>query len=388
MIRVLHVISGISPENGGSTAALLGLAKGQAALGMDVAIAATWRYGTGHEHAVPFTRHGVKVRMVGPAWGPLSWHPSISKVLSEMMQEVDVVHVHGAFEEIQYRAGRVSHQLHRPYVFTPTNALTAAACSRRATKKKVYINLRLRRVLQQAACIHASTESERDGMAWLNLRPPIIVESNGIELEDFAKLPALGSFIKNFPSLQGKNIVLFLGRLSPEKGLELLLSAFAKTIASIDAANRPALVLAGPDAAGYQSKLESIIQSLSLQSHVVFTGMLSGAERCKALVDAEVTVLPSFTENFGLVVAESVAAGTPVIVTEGVGLSALVRKAGVGSVVRYDIDALAAELRLWLTDKSKRYFAQAAIDQFEIKRFSWEHIAARWQTHYDTIHRS
>lgn len=390
MVRVLHVISGIDPQNGGSTAAVFGLAKAQVEAGLNVALAATWRYPSGLSNAPTFENVGVRIKMIGPAWGALSWHPQIARELTRMLRAVDVVHVHGVFEEIQYQAMRLACREHKPYVLTPTNALTDAACSHRSFKKRLYIRLRLRQFLQRASCVHTASEQERDGMAWLKLKPAIVVRPNGVDLKEFEELPPPGTFIARYPTLRNRPIVLFVGRLSPEKGLPLLLNAFRRAIESLhgSASTAATLVIAGPDSGGYQSHLTTLSRQLGLADRVFFTGMLKGRARIEAMVDAAFLVLPSLTENFGLVVIESLAAGTPVILTEGVGLRKSVCSAGVGAAVPYDVDRLGDQIARWLSSPDTRAAFAANARPFALSQYGWETIAKEWRDHYSLLARS
>jgi len=390
MMRVLHVISGIDPENGGPTSALLGLTKAQARLGLDVTVLATWRYAPGRDNADTFRNAGVKVTMVGPARGKLSRHPDLSRVVDQHVSGADVVHIHALFEEIQHLAARACQRRCVPYLMRPCGALDPWAWSRGRFFKSIYLALRLRRNLNRAAFIHYTTDTERDASAHLGLIAPTIVEPNGVDLDEFTHLPGRGGLRKKFPILKNRPIVLFLGRLDPKKGIELLIEAFAGVLRVTAAPTssdrqRPVLVLAGPDVYGYQRKLESDIAGLQLTQDVVFTGMLPGQERIEALVDTDVFAMTSHVENFGVAVVEAMATGVACVVSERVNVAPAIRSASAGVVVSHDIPSITAALQDLLASDERRASLGTVARAFALARYDWAHIARRWESRYYAV---
>ena len=152
--------------------------------------------------------------------------------------------------------------------------------------------IRLRRNLNESRSIHCASEIECEMLAPLKLQPSIIVEKPTLDLREFASLPARGTFRNRFSSLRERPMMLFLGRIHPKNGLELLIAAMQQT--------QPAdamLVIAGPDEDGYQEKLMDIVRAAGLAPRVIFTGMLHSPDRIAALADADLFVRPSFREN-------------------------------------------------------------------------------------------
>jgi len=374
MLKVLHVISGIDPQNGGPSRALLGLSAAQAKLGHDVRVVATFRQPTGPANAPNFEASNVPVTLIGPAWGAPSWHPTIRRLLTRLIAQADVVHIHALFEEIQHQAAKISRKLGRPYVMRPCGGLDPWALARGRFKKRLYLALRLRRDLNGAAAIHYTTAAERRAAEPLGLTAPTIVEPNGIDLSEFDPLPAKGLFRAKHPEIGDRRIVLFLGRIDPKKGLDLLIPAFARARAS-----NTVLVLAGPDNSSYKQKMQHLATREGIANCVFFPGMLYGPERVEALVDADLFVMPSYVENFGISVIEALAAGLPAIVSEKVNVADDL-PAEIVRVVRTDIQDLAEAIR-------QRLLVQPAcpapeITAFAHKTFAWPAIAAEWSGHY------
>jgi glycosyltransferase involved in cell wall biosynthesis len=177
-------------------------------------------------------------------------------------------------------------------------------------------------------------------------------------------------------------MILYLGRLHPGKGLELLIPAFASIAGEVP---RAVLVIAGPDSGGFRARVEQMVRDGGITDRVVFTGLLQGDDRAAALNEADLLALPSYHENFGMVVGEALAAGTPVLVSNQVNLHADVAAAGVGVVVPTEVPAVANALRRWLLDDTLRRAAAERAAPFARDRFNWTQIGQRWVNHYARI---
>ncbi len=128
-----------------------------------------------------------------------------------------------------------------------------------------------------------------------------------------------------------------------------------------------------------------MVSECNLDHRVIFTGMLRGADRLIALADADLFVLPSYQENFGVVVIEALAAGTPVVISDQVNIHPQVSRAQMGGVVPTEIEPLAAEIDRWLADEAMRSGAAERGRAFVQERYAWDKIAQRWVQCYDRI---
>lgn len=379
-MRIVHAISGIDPRNGGPSNALIGLAAAQVRAGLDVRVVATWQDPDAHRSAERLKQLNVGVRMIGKAHGKLSRHPEIISALEEELESADVLHIHALWEEIQHQAARAAQRMNKPYVLTPHGMLDPWNMRKSRLGKQLYLALRLRRNLDRASLLHFTTEIERRWVDRLELSPPAMVETLGLDLSEFDNLPDRGTFRAQNPRLANKPIILFLGRIHYGKGLELLIPALAM-MRRKDAV----LVIAGPDSGGYQANVERWIAEHGVRDRVIFTGMLDTPAKLAALTDADLLAAPSFHENFGLAVIESLAVGTPVIVSDQVNLHPEVTAAKVGAVVPMEVPALAAELDRWLDDDALRHSAASRAPAFARRRFDWDQIARRWVGHYQKV---
>jgi len=380
-MRVLHVSSSLDAVSGGTAIALQGLAKAQTSAGMDVSVVATWQSTSGEPAAEELRQSGIKARVIGKAHGRLSNHPDLIPIVTEMVKQADVVHIHALWEEIQHQAGWVARELGVPYVFSPHGMLDPWSLEQGRWKKKLYMMWRLRKDLNHAAAIHFTSERERDLADVLQLRSATkFVEPLGIDLTEFQKLPETrGLFVQKFPELKDKRLLLFLSRLHHKKGLDLLIPAFAQS-----APPDWAMVIAGPDE-GYLQIARQLARHHAIDARVVFPGMLYGADRLAALADAALYVLPSYQENFGISVVEALAAGKPVIISDQVNIHPFISAARVGAVVPALLEPLSTALREWMNNQPLRDQAASRAVQLVQEKFDWRVIAQHWQTHYRQI---
>ncbi len=172
-------------------------------------------------------------------------------------------------------------------------------------------------------------------------------------------------------------MVLFLSRVHPKKGVDLLIRAFARADLS-DAV----LVIAGPGEQGYLDELGDLVKRHHLNSRVLFVGMLHGRHRIEALVDADLFVLPSYQENFGIAVVEALASGTPVLISDQVNIHQEIVGAGVGGSVPLDVSAFGDALGEWMRDANLRQSAQALTKPFVAEHYDWRGIARQWESIY------
>jgi glycosyltransferase involved in cell wall biosynthesis len=376
-MRVLHVISGLDTREGGPTSALLTFVRSQVRAGLSVSVAATWTRAVPPDAAEPLREAGAAVTLIGPCLPPLRWHPRLARDVNKAVANADVVHIHALWEEIQHRAARAAQRRGVPYVFTPHGMLDPWSLRQGAVKKRWYLSLRLRRDLGGAAAIHYTDEQERGLAGSLGISTPAIVEPWGLDLAEFDDPPPAGSFRARHPLVGDRPLVLFLGRLHPKKGLDLLIPAFARARLG-DAV----LVIAGPGDEAYRAELEARARDALPGDRVVFTGMLRGRERIEALADADLFVLPSHQENFGVAVMEALAAGTPVLVSDRVNTHRQISEAGVGGTVEPTEQSVAEGLRRWMLDEELRRIAAARAAAFVRERHDAQAIAQRWVTHY------
>ncbi len=264
----------------------------------------------------------------------------------------DLVHVHGLWEITAYRAVRAAARRRVPYAIAPSGTLRPDALRRKALKKRIALALDFRRRLQRAAALHATSLQEAREMRALGLTPPIAVIPIGVHVEQFA-----GGGPSDLPGARragprGERRLLFLGRIHPIKGLEVLAAAWG-----LVAPEAPdwELVIAGPDEGGYRKRVEEALRAAGVGGRTAFAGEVRGEDKRRLLRESHALVLPSFSENFGFCVCEALAAGLPVIASRGTPWEGLERE-GCGYWVEPETRALAEGIRklVRLDDRERR----------------------------------
>jgi glycosyltransferase involved in cell wall biosynthesis len=294
------------------------------------------------------------------------------------LREFDLAHIYGTYDLLGPAVGFFCRRRGLPHVVEPMGMYRPIVRSLRA--KRFYRSVFGQSLVQGARFLIATSEQEQQELAEEGVpESKVIVRRNGVEVP--ARFPERGKFRGTWGIVPEAKVVLFLGRLVSKKSPDLLLEAFARCAALGGQAERAVLVLAGPDEKdGYLERLRERAGKLGLNGRVLFTGPLYGEAKWSAYRDADVFVLPSQHENFGNTVAEAVACGTPVIVTDRCGISSLVAGRA-GLVLPHDRAALARGLTSLLWDDALRERLRAGCAQV-IRDLSWEEPIALMETLY------
>ncbi|MDO8568505.1 MAG: glycosyltransferase [Dehalococcoidales bacterium] len=299
--------------------------------------------------------------------------PGIAAEARANIKNFDVVHLHNyrTYQNIVVRGPAVKHGI--PYVLQAHGSLTTFF--QRKMLKKVFDLAWGNRILRDASGLLAVTDAEAAQYRSMGATEnKIKIIPHGIDLAEFASLPERGEFRRKY-GLGESKIVLFVGRLDNTKGLDLLARAFAGL-----ARDEARLVIVGPDF-GYLKPLQALIKELDLQKNIVITGPLYGREKLAAYADADVHVLPSSYEIFGITTLEAMACGTPVIVTDRCGLADAVKDAGL--VIPHDEKALCRAMQQ-LLDNDKMRQACAEKGKLLVRdKFNWAKIAAQIEAVYE-----
>ena len=243
----------------------------------------------------------------------------------------DAVHDNGLWLAHNHRIAEMARAIGLPRVVSTRGMLEPWAIGHRAWKKQLAWRLYQRRDLDRAAALHATAEPEAANLAQFGFAAPVSTIPNGVDIPPLTVRPAL-------PECKART-ALFLGRIYPVKGLPMLVEAWASV--------RPAgwrLVIAGPDEAGHKGVVERGVRAAGLGDVVRFAGAVSGDAKHALLAGADLFVLPSHSESFGMVVAEALAHGKPVLTTTAVPWPAL-QSRGCGWRTAPSTEGLAAGLR-------------------------------------------
>lgn len=216
---------------------------------------------------------------------------------------------------------------------------------------------------------------------FLDLRAPSFVVLDGLDWERYRALSARDA-LRTHWGLGEVPVVLFLGRLHFKKGLDLLIPAFETLQRRVPDAQ---LVIAGPKNDDYGLKVRGWVRERGLQRAVHFVGSLHGDDVVQAYVDADVFALPSYTENFGMTVAEAMAYALPVVISDQVNVHAEVAGAGAGLVTRCDVDEVAGALKALLRGAGRRHAMGEAGRRLVQERYTWPVIVGALTKEYEAV---
>lgn len=387
-MKILHVIPSFAPawRYGGPIYAAMGLTRELARQGHEVAVMTTNIDGPGVLDVPvkrPVSMEGVEVwyfPVEHPRWWCFSG--SLGKALQLQVKRFDLVHIHSIFLWPTTAAAFWSQRSEIPYIVRPAGALDPVCLTRSYDnwwvslmsrgKKGAYLKTIGRMDLHNASALHFTSLAEMEAARSLRLRPPGFVVPLGVELAPAEGESASLRLRERYPQLGGKRVVLFFSRLDPKKGLDLLVAALG------DLASRHkdfSFVLAGGGTSGYTADVVALVERHGLQERTVFLGPVEGSAKWLLLQEADLFVLPSYQENFGVAVVEAMAAGLPVVISNRVNIHREVSQAGAGLVTDLDPKQIAAAVEQLITDGDLRRDMGRKGTLLVRREFTWEKIA-------------
>ncbi len=234
----------------------------------------------------------------------------------EIAQQVDVAHLHIPWRLTNLQLSGVLQKEKVPYVITPHGMLDDWSMRQSPLKKRCYLNLARHRLFRRAAAIHFTAQGEYEqAQRWIAMDDRAVIQCNTLDLTLYDSLPDPELAFKAFPQIRPeKKKILFLSRLHPKKGVDLLIAAVALLR---EQRSDFQLLIAGPGDDDYVAQLKQIVAQLGVGDVTSFLGMVRGAEKQSLYQLSDVFVLPTHQENFGLVLVEAMVCGTPVVTTRG-----------------------------------------------------------------------
>jgi len=341
-MRILHVVPTYVPafRYGGPIYATHGLCKALVKRGHDVHVFTTnvdGRKDSDVPLGKPVDLEGVKVWYFPSKWmRRLYWSPPLKRALREQVGTFDLLHLHSIFLWPTWAAARTAALKGVPYIISPRGMLIKELITRKSRRvKSAWITLIERKNIEGAAGIHFTSKKEADEALRFGFKlPRVFIIPNGVDTETKVKEdPEATVSAQVMNSLENAPFILFLSRINWKKGLDRLIPAMSY-ITGIR------LVIAGNDEEDYTPKLEEIAKKQGVRDRITFAGPAYGTAKAALLKHATALILPSYSENFGNVVLEAMAAGCPVIVTPEVGVADIVKEHGAGMVVEGNPEAL------------------------------------------------
>jgi glycosyltransferase involved in cell wall biosynthesis len=389
-LRILKVVQFYYPflEKGGPVVKVRALARTLAKRGHSVTVlTADWGLSSQNGHALRPVRSdwgwrahedGVETVYLSSLarYRALTLNPRVIRFCRSSLKGFDVVHFYGLYDLLGPAVSFYCRRESLPYVIEPMGMYRPID---RAFRRKTLWHRSVGNAFCQGSKLFVATaDLERQTLVEDGIpSEKIVVRYNGVDpdLADAAKT-ARGQFRQKWAIPAGEPLILFLSRLIPRKGADILIDAFLRACPTSGR-----LVIAGPDGEpGYRASLETRAKNSDAGERVIFTGPLYDNDKAAALADADLFVLPSRYENFANVAAEAMVCGVPVIVSDACGISSLVDgKAGL--VIPPRTEAITAALQELLCDKA--LYARLQQGCHEVAhQLGWDHLAAQMETYY------
>ncbi|GBE91594.1 hormogonium polysaccharide biosynthesis glycosyltransferase HpsP [Nostoc cycadae] len=387
-MRILQIVPSISLIYGGPSQMVLGLAPALAKEGIKVTILTTDSNGDAGQKPLdvplnrPIQQDGYEIIYFRCApFRRYKFSLDLLKWLKSHANEFDLAHIHALFSPISSAAAMVCRQKKLPYILRPLGTLDPADLQKKKQLKKLYVELIERRNLADAAAIHFTSEQEAKISARFGVNTKDLVIPLGVKPTQKIQSSAVRSQLdipENVP------LVLFMSRIDPKKGLNLLIPALEKLLAN-DCKFHFVLAGTNPQDPDYEQKINSQIENSSLRSHTTITGFVSGELKACLLQAADLFVLPSYYENFGIAVAEAMVAGIPVVISDQVHIWQQVSDSDSGWVGQTDVSALFELLQQALQNPAECQRRGMNAQKYALEHFSWDAIARQMIQAYQQI---
>lgn len=384
-MKVLHVIPSINPALGGPTHVVLNLVKALRAAGVDAEIATTNDWGNGLLE-VPLNQC-IEYEQV-PVWFFKRFSPplkefifsaQLTRWLWQHTRDYDLIHTHYLFSYASTCASAIARCQGVPYIMRTIGQLSPWALAQSRLKKQIYTAVIERHNLNHAAAIHCTCAGEAEDVQNFGIETSTITLPLGVEMPP--DLPQARQQLRARYGIAPETpIVLFLSRLHYKKRPDLLLRSLNQL-----ADKNFHLILAGSGELSYITELKNLTSSLGLSDRTSFPGFVTGYNKQLLLQGADLFVLPSFSENFGVAVAEAMSHGLPVIVTPGVQIAPEIAAAGAGLVVPGEEEALGKAIALLLNSPKLRQEFGDNGKRLSYHRYSWQAITSHLQVVYSSL---
>ena len=377
LMQILQIVPSVSLVYGGPSQMVLGLSQALANQGVDVTLITTNSNGDAGQPPLdvpleqPLEQDGYHIvyfrcspfRRYKFSLGLLRW-------LATHAQEYDIAHIHALFSPVSTAAATVARMKGLPYLLRPLGTLDPADLRKKRQLKQLYGTFLERPNLAGAAGVHFTSEQEAKISERFGVPTRDVVIPLGVQLPP---LPLPGKARQQLGIASGQPLILFMSRIDPKKGLDLLIPALETLVEKLDFY----FVLAGanPQDPEYEQSIQAQIQASRLAQRTTIAGFVEGDLKLGLLQDADLFVLPSYYENFGIAVAEAMAVGTPVVISDQVHIWQEVKNYGAGWVTTCEKETLTQVLHQALLDAQARRERGENARQLVQEKYSWSAIA-------------
>lgn len=307
-LRVVQVVSGLEIADGGPSYSVPRLNEALRQAGLDAAVFTDFTPGNAANDDFDWVHSFVREYGRVPLLRKLHFSRGLSRCLFDRSESIDLIHSHGLWRMPNIYAARAARHRRIPIVVSPRGMLSKPALRFSRRSKALFWHLAQKSALEGTECFHATSDAECEDIRKFGIRSPVTVIPNGVDLPDDDGLRR-----STWPRSRGaQRTLLFLGRIHPKKGVDGLVAAWSKVEAEFAGWR---LRIVGPGEPAHLQSVRDAIRQLAAQ-RVSVEGAVYGEQKWRTISEADLFILPSHNENFGIAVAESLACGRPVITTK------------------------------------------------------------------------
>jgi glycosyltransferase involved in cell wall biosynthesis len=388
-MKILQIVPSISLIYGGPSQMVLGLSAALARLGESVTIITTDSNGdTGQKPLdvplqIPIQEQGYDI--IYFRCSPFQRYKFSLDLLNWLnlhAKDYDIAHIHALFSPVSTASAWVARHRGLPYILRPLGTLDPADLQKKRQLKKIYGFLLEKPNLAGSAGVHFTSVqeqkiSQRYGVTTQDFVIPLGVDSPN-------SLPPKGTTREKLGIDRDIPLVLFMSRIDPKKGLDLLIPSLASLL---DKGLRFHFVLAGgnPQDTDYEEMIKKQVKDSSLGTYTTITGFVSGDLKYGLLQDADLFVLPSYYENFGIAVAEAMGMGIPVVISDQVHIWETVQSYNAGWVTDCTVEELTINLTAALQSETERKERGKMAKKLVTEQYSWQAIAGLMREVYQKL---
>lgn len=359
MTRVLHVLPTRSPAYGGPVRVAEAMAR-------------------------QLPEHGFEVELFPEAERPhgVAFWPGLGQLraLRRAVRRAALIHVHGLWTFPTSVAAALADAAQKPYVVTPHGMLDRWSRNRSRGRKQAWAWLFERRNLRAAGAIHFFNREEQSEALEFGALAPSFILPNGVDVAALARLPGRAQLSARLGGDDGCFRLLFLGRIHPKKGFDVLIPA----LAAVRTPQPVRLLIAGPDEGGYRAEVERLITVARLNDRVRFLGEVHGETKRELLGGADAFVLPSHQEGDSIAVKEALASGLPVLISDKCHFPE-VESEGAGVVVPDTVDAVVRGLEMLINEEHGAHAERRERARSLGSRFDWSELTRALAGHYRAL---
>lgn len=381
-MKVLHIIPSVAKVRGGPSQAIIEMVKALRSQGVNAEIATT--NDNGKELLdVPLYKLTDRLEEYGNV--PIRFFPRFSPSIHAMREfayswnltawlwenicNYDIIHVHAIFSYASTMTMAIARIKNVPYINRPLGQLCEWSLQQSKFRKQIYLNIIERSNLLHSKSLHFTAERERTEFDRLGLKIPNFILPHGVHIPEI--IPDAQAQLHKILQIPDRiPILLFMSRIHPKKGLEYLIAALSKFKES-----NFALVIAGNGELNYVNQIKDLLIEYQINDRAHWVGFVQAETKNIYLQGSNLFVLTSHSENFGISVIESLASGTPVLITDGVAISPMVAEQDLGYVTKLDVEKIASTIQKFFEQPQIAKQKGDRAQQYIAEHYSWVKIA-------------